>query len=248
MGYTSTSYILGQHEKYLAESNTPSQKKSMDQDSFLTLLVAQLTNQDPMNPMDDTEMTGQLAQFSSLEQLTKINEGITSLNDAQTRTDMLSAVSFIGKNVKAKGYNVSKEDGEVSTIYYGVGEAVAGVKVNIYDSEGAIVRTDDTIGAKKKGTYEYLWDGRDDKGNLVKDGTYSVGILAEDADGKPVMIQTEISGEVAGIVQENNQSYLRLKDGRYISFANVTEVVDTNKIDTGDDSDSDSDSDSGKES
>ncbi|KAB1438975.1 flagellar hook assembly protein FlgD [Pseudodesulfovibrio senegalensis] len=241
MAYSAAGYILGGHEQYLAESNAPSQKKNMDQDSFLTLLVAQLTHQDPMNPMEDTDMTGQLAQFSSLEQLTSINDGIGNLATGQNRTDMLNAVSFIGKNVKAKGYNVAIDDGTVSTIHYGVGEAVAGVKVNIYDGDGAIVRTVE-IGAKQPGTYEFEWDGRNDKGTQLPDGTYSVGILGEDLNGKPVMIQTEVSGEVSGIVQENGQSYLRLKDGRYINFANVTEVVNTNEIDTGSDTDSDTDS------
>lgn len=242
MGYTSSGYILGQHEKYLAESNAPSQNKKVGQDAFLSLLVAQLTHQDPMNPMEDTDMTGQLAQFSSLEQLTSINDGIDNLVMAQNRTDMLNAVSFIGKNVTAKGYNVTIDNGTVSSIHYGVGEAVSGVKVNIYDEEGAIVRTDDTIGARKAGSYEYEWDGRNDKGILLPDGTYSVGILAEDVTGKPVMIQTEVSGEVSGIVQENGQSFLRLKDGRYINLANITEVVDTTKLDEGDDDTGDDDS------
>lgn len=224
MGYVDTGHILGQHEAYLAQTNAPSQEKNMGQESFLKLLVAQLTHQDPMNPMEDTEMTGQLAEFSSLEQLTSINDGIENLASAQTRTDMLNAVSFIGKSVKAQGYNISKEGTTVSKIFYGTGEALGKVKMNIYDKDGAIVRTVE-MGAKQPGSYEYEWDGKNDTGQELPDGTYSVGILGEDTQGKPVMIQTEMSGEVSGITQQNGQSYLRLKDGRFINLANVTEVV-----------------------
>lgn len=246
MGYVNTGHILGQHERYLAESNSPKHEKNMGQDSFLKLLVAQLTHQDPMNPMEDTEMTGQLAEFSSLEQLTSINEGIQTLGKAQERTDMLTAVSFIGKNVKAQGYNISKDEGKVSKIFYGTGEALGAVKINIYDKDGAIVRTE-MLGAKQPGNYEYEWDGKDSKGNLLPDGTYSVGILGEDVNGKPVMVRTEMSGEVTGIVNENGQSFLRLKDGRYVSFANVTEVVNTGTTeepDPNNDGDSNSDGES----
>ncbi|WP_147819194.1 flagellar hook assembly protein FlgD [Salidesulfovibrio onnuriiensis] len=232
MSYVNTGYILGQHEQYLAEANSPNQKKSVDQESFLTLLVAQLTHQDPMNPMEDTDMTSQLAEFSSLEQLTSINTGIENLGSAQERTDMLTAVSFIGKSVRASGYNISKEGTTVSKIFYGTGEALGAVKINVYDSDGAIVRTVEQ-GSKEPGNYEFEWDGRNAKGELVADGTYSVGILGEDTNGKPVMIRTEMSGEVSGIVQENGQSFLRLKDGRYVSFANVTEVVNTGSTDSG---------------
>jgi len=225
MGYINTGHILGQHEQYLAETNAPNQEKSANnQATFLKLLVAQLTHQDPMNPMEDTDMTGQLAQFSSLEKLTSINEGIENLGQAQERTDMLNAVSFIGKSIKASGYNISKEGTTVSKIFYGTGEALGGVKINVYDEDGAIVRTV-VLGAKQPGSYEFEWDGRNDKGTLLPDGTYSVGILGEDTEGKAVMIRTEMAGEVSGIVQENGTSYLRLKDGRYVNFANVTEIV-----------------------
>lgn len=241
MGYVDTGYILGQHEAYLAEANAPSQEKEIGQDAFLQLLVAQLTNQDPMNPMDDKEMTGQLAEFSSLEQLTSINEGIESLNAAQDKTDMLSAVTYIGKHVQAKGYTVSKNGDEVSSISYGCGEAVAKIKINIYDGNGDIVRTVEA-GSKQPGTYNFEWDGKDATGMEVPDGTYSVGILAEDAEGGAVMIQTEVSGEVIGVVQDGGTSYLRLRDGRYLSLANITEVVEPSEVDDdGDGSGEDSD-------
>ncbi|AMK09612.1 flagellar hook assembly protein FlgD [Pseudodesulfovibrio indicus] len=227
MGYVDTTGVyLGAQEERLAASNAPDEHKtSLDQDSFLTILVAQLTHQDPLNPMEDTEMTSQLAQFSSLEQLTSINSGISALNETMAQDDMLTAVSFIGKEVKAEGYKVSLDDGNASTIYYGFGETVTRIMMNIYDSEGAIVRTVE-LGSKEAGTYQYTWDGKDENGNQLDDGQYGVGILGEDTGGDYVMVQTEISGRVDAVVNENGTQYLRLADGRFVNLLNVKEVVD----------------------
>lgn len=226
MGYVdNTGAILGAQEKRLAESNTPEHKTSLDQDDFLTILVAQLTHQDPLSPMEDADMTSQLAEFSSLEQLTNINSGIKGMSENMTRSDMLSAVSYIGKEVKAEGYKLSISDGNVSTIYYGMGEPVTGIKMNIYDGEGAIIRTIE-LGSKEAGSYQYEWDGKNEGGEKMPDGIYGIGMLGEDTKGKPVMIQTEISGTVDAVVNEGGKQYLRLKDGRFLSFLNVKEIVD----------------------
>ena len=238
MSTAGSSYIIGQYEREQAASNQPSQKKSMDQNSFLTLLVAQLNHQDPLNPMDDKEMTGQLAQFSSLEQLTGINKGVESLVDKSSGTDLVSGVSFIGKSVKADGYNISKNDGYVSTVYYGLGEPVSDLLMNVYDDEGALVKSME-IGAKQPGSYEAVWDGTNTAGTSMPDGTYSVALVAQDVNGQPVMVQTEISGIVDGVVNDNGQQYLRLQDGRFINYLNVKEVVQTattNDGGSGDDS------------
>ena len=248
MPYTDTTGVyLGKQEQRLAASNTPTEHDtSLDQDAFLSILVAQLTHQDPLNPMEDTDMTSQLAQFSSLEQLTNINDGISTLNETMNQNDILTAVSFIGKEVKAEGYKVSLNEGNASTIYYGFGETVSGILMNIYDDEGAIVRTVE-LGSKEAGTYQYTWDGKDEDGNELPDGQYGVGILGIDLEGEYVMVQTEISGRVDGVVTENGTQYLRLEDGRFINMLNVKEVVDPDAsavldpTDTSDDDSSDDD-------
>ncbi len=226
MPYTDTTgALLGQQEARMQASNTPKPKTSMDQDSFLTILVAQLTHQDPLSPMEDTDMTSQLAEFSSLEQLTNINDNIMGLGKSMTQSDMLSAVSFIGKEIKAEGYKVSVTDGNVSSIYYGMGEPVSSIKMNIYSPDGDIVRTVE-LGSKAAGSYQYEWDGKNDAGETMPDGLYGIGILGEDNDGKHVMVKTEISGTVDAVVNEGGTQYLRLRDGRFLSFMNVKEIVD----------------------
>lgn len=225
MSVVSNSGILGQYEAAKVASATKEHKSNMDQTDFLTLLVAQLEHQDPLNPVDDKDMTAQLAQFSSLEQLTNINTGINSLVDAQNKGSMLSAVGFIGKGIKADGYSLSKAGDTTSTVYYSLGESVANMQVNIYASDGTLVRTD-VIGAKQAGEFQYTWDGKDTSGTKMADGTYGVAIIAEDSSGAPVLVQSKISGEVTGVVTQNGVTMLQLKDGRTVALSSVTEVVE----------------------
>ena len=247
MSYYGVSNIVGGYEDLVAEQNAPTHKSQMDKDDFLKLLVAQLNHQDPLNPMEDTEMTGQLAEYSSLEQLTNLNTTAESLLEQNAANQMTTAVSFIGKSVTAKGYTVTKDDGNVSKISYNLGESVAQLTVNIYDTDGNIVRSD-LLGSKQPGIAQYNWDGRDDKGNLVPDGTYSVGMLGQDINGKQVMVTTEVSGVVEGVVAENGGYYLKLKDGRYVNFKFVTEIVTENALDNGTGTETDTGTDSGTDS
>ncbi len=199
-------------------------KKEMDKDAFLTLLAAQLGHQDPLNPMEDKEFTAQLAQFSQLEQLTNINEGIGKMIDAGDRQEVLSAVSFIGKDVRAEGNVLSKSGDSVSDAYYTLESPVANIYVNIFDSWGNVIRTAQGS-SMQAGSYAYTWDGLDWQGNKAPDGVYGISIAAEGMDGQPVLVSTEVSGTVGGVVTEDGQHYLRLKDGRVVNFMDIKEVV-----------------------
>jgi len=224
MSYVGFNNILGRAEADLAASNQPSHKKQLGQDDFLKLLLTQMQNQDPANPMEDKEYMAQLAQFSSLEQLTKLNTSIESMIGNKAQEQMVSAVGFIGKEVKAEGYNVSRTGDKISKIFYGLGEPVANAFINIYDNNKNLVRTVQ-LGSKAEGTYEFEWDGKNYADQDVPDGVYTIAMAAEDANGKPVMVKTEVSGEVTGVVSEGGKQYLHLKDGRYINFLNIREVV-----------------------
>ena len=222
-----SSFIMGQAEREFG-AETVKGNSELDKEDFLTLLVAQITHQDPMNPMDDKAFTAQLAQFSSLEQLTNINDGITALGDNAERQQILGAVGYLGKTVRAGGSSMAIVDGETSTLYYGFEETAASVLINIFDPDGNLVRTD-TLEGKQPGVYEYDWDGKDWKGEAMPDGVYMVGMAAVGADGESMLIQTEVSGEVAGVQTYGDTFMLRLKDGRYVDFNNVFEIVDPNK-------------------
>jgi len=228
-----SSYITGKAEQEF-QMETYTGKSELDKDDFLTLLVAKLTNQDPLNPMDDADFTGELAQFSQLEQLTQINESVSDLSSTSIQEQMVNAASYIGKDVRAVGDNLSiHEDGSVSTLYYLLADTATNVYANIFDANGNIVRTVE-LGAQAAGEHEYVWDGLDWKGNELGEGTYYVALAAEDEDGAAILTQTEVSGTVNGVVYDNGMNYLRLDDGRVVAFNYVKEVVSagTGSIDT----------------
>lgn len=225
--------ILGRAEQEFGKLQVKG-KSDLGKEDFLTLLVAQLSNQDPMNPTDDKEFVSQLSEFSSLEQLTNISGGIDEMNSSTSRQEMISAVSFIGKDVRANGYGLSKQDGTTSSLYFSMTEPVASGFINIYDPNMNLIRTE-SIGTKQPGNYEYQWDGKDYKGADLADGVYSVAMYAEGLDGKPVLVSTEVSGKVAGVQTEGTAQYLRLSDGRIVKFTDVKEVVDNSATTTTDD-------------
>lgn len=201
-------------------------KTSLDQTDFMTILLAQLKYQDPNNPMDDTEMAAQLVQYSNLEALNKINDGVQSIAEATSNDNILSGVNYIGKSIKSSGYNLTVSSGTVSTLYYGLGEAVTDVTANIYDKDGDLIRSE-ALGSKGIGDYSYVWDGKDTSGTAMADGTYGIIVKATNAEGKSVLVQSQISGKVTGVKTSNGTVYLELADGRTVELANVTEVVQT---------------------
>jgi len=137
----------------------------------------------------------------------------------------MSAVDFIGRQVRAEGESLSIEDGEVTSMYFTLDEAAAEVHINIFDENGNIIRTEQ-LGAKAAGEHEYQWDGQDWAGKDLPDGVYYVSMAALDADDSSILVWTEVSGEVAGVQTYGSEIYLRLTDGRVVNFSNVTEVVD----------------------
>lgn len=234
-----SSHITGKAEREF-QMETYTGKSELDKEDFLTLLVAQLTHQDPMNPMDDQQFTAELAQFSQLEQLTQINEGVTGLSNTSAQEQMVSAANYIGKDVRAVGDNLSiREDGSVSNLFYLLAENATNVFANIFDSNGNIVRTVE-LGAQAAGEHEYEWDGEDWKGDELPEGTYYVALAAEDEDGAAILTQTEVAGRVSGVVYDGGMNYLKLDDGRVVAFDYVKEVVgsETAADSSGEDSES----------
>jgi len=199
---------------------------SLGQDAFLQLLVTQLQYQDPLNPMDDKEFVAELAQFSSLEQLTEINTGIGNLATQGTQQQLLGAVNFIGKTIEATGNAVSLTDGTATPVTFTLPSDAETCLVNVLDTSGQVVRTVD-LGATSAGKVEFTWDGKDYNGNVMTDGQYQVAMTATDADGTAMKTTSTMTGTVTGISQENGTYYLNIGNGRNVAFTDITNVVDS---------------------
>jgi len=174
-------------------STTPND--SLDQSDFMQLLIAQLQNQDPLNPMDSSQFAAQLAQFSSLEQLTQINQ--TLQQQAQgASTASVEAVSLIGKQVTGASGTLSVQNGVPSTLSYQLAGAGV-VQATISDANGNPV-ANVNLGQENAGSYSFNLASAPGAPKLP-DGTYSVTLQVTPAGGVPSQVNTNVTGVVTGV-------------------------------------------------
>lgn len=210
---------------YDSSTSTGSSSDSY-QDLFLTLLCAQLENQDPLDPMDDTEMVSQLAQFSSLEQLTTMNGNLESMVTLLQNQEIIQSSWYLGKEVTAEGSDISKDGDSISLVTYALGDAAASLYAHVLDADGNIVNSVD-LGAQDSGTHTFQWDGTGADGAEVDDGVYSIAFTAANADGDSLVVSTAVSGTVNSVSLEDGNIILGLTDGREVNLFKVSTVVDT---------------------
>lgn len=200
----------------------------MGKETFLKLLVAQLENQDPLSPMDNLEFTSQLAQFSSLEQLTDINKNIESLQAYQSTTNNAQAVSLIDKVITASGNSISVNNGTADEIMFELEGNAAGIIVSIYDSADNLINII-RGGNQNGGMNKVAWDGTDNAGKTVPDGLYTFEVLAADVNQDPVEVKTFLTGNVDRVIFKNNTPYL-LTGNSEVPLENVVSVSKKNEI------------------
>ncbi len=215
--------ILSNQAATAASSTTSTSQTtaSSEKDMFLNLLVKQLQYQDPLNPVENTEFASQLAQFSSLEALTNMQNSIDTMSTVQNSMNSMQAISFIGKQVNGSGNTINYTGGN-STINYNVGSNASDVVVKINNSSGMTVRTVDLKNVQQ-GDNTYTWDGKDDSGSTLGAGTYTFTISATDNSGSAVTTTTNTSGTVTGVRYNGGNIYLEVGD-KEVSLSNVSEI------------------------
>lgn len=202
----------------------------VNKEQFLTLLVAQLKYQDPLNPMESTEFTSQLAQFTSLEQLYNLNSSFEGLKNAMTSQNNYQAVNLIGKSVIASGNTLRVQDTRVLNQGSYILEGPAGqVKISIYDKDGILVKTLDKT-AVEAGLNPINWDGLGLYGQTVSDGDYTFEVKAYDGIGEMVEAAVYIEGEITGLTFGPGGSTSLLMHGLVINLDDVLEIAATGVI------------------
>lgn len=197
--------------------------QQLGESDFLNLLVTQLQAQDPLNPMDSTQFTAQLAQFSSLEQLQGINTTLGTISTSQSALNNNQAVDYIGKNIKAVGDTLQMTDGQSQPAQFSLDKDAASVYVKIYDQQGNYINQVES-GPLKAGQQELNWNGRDYLGEQAPDGTYTYEVDAVDQNGDSVNSTTFSSGKVTGVDFKDGQAYLQCGT-QEMQLANVTQVL-----------------------
>lgn len=168
------------------------------EDRFLTMLITQLKNQDPLNPMENAELTSQLAQLSTVQGITDLNNTLLALSGQMDMTQSMQAAALVGKEVLVPGDKIAVGNGVATTFGVDVVSPAASVKVTIVDAAGQPVRTID-LGAQDVGVASLQWDGLNDSGTVVPDGAYYATVAATDASGVAVTAGTVTSGVVRGV-------------------------------------------------
>ena len=195
-------------------SDTPAaatkKNDELGRDSFLTMFLAQLKNQDPLNPMDGQEFAAQLAQFTSLEQLFNVNENLEAMKTSQDRNSLFQALDFIGKEIEAGGNVLSLEQDQTAKGGFTIGER-AFCTVMVYDENGTPVRGI-SLGEFQAGPHNFVWDGADDSGNKVEEGPYGFDIKAVTSSGDRLPAETRVIGKVTRVNLEGESPVLYLRD------------------------------------
>lgn len=186
------------------------------QDRFLKLLVTQMRNQDPMNPMDNAQVTTQLAQISTVGGIDKLNNSLSAMSSAMSATQN---ASLIGRNVVVSSDLVRLGGSGPVTVGVELAGAADKVEVAIQDASGRTVRSL-SFGALPKGTSTFEWDGRNNAGERVAAGDYSLRLNATSAS-KAVVASGLVSGYVDSVTMQGGASLLNL---RGLGAADVSQV------------------------
>jgi flagellar basal-body rod modification protein FlgD len=198
-------------------------------DTFLSLLTTQLKNQDPLSPLDSNAFTQQIVQMTGVEQQLATNDLLQKLV-SNTSGGLDTAVSLIGKQVRAQTADSAISNGQASWVYK-LDSAAADVKLEVLDSTGRVVATQSGA-AGGAGEHAFNWNGKDLTGSQLPDGgTYTLQVTASDASGQPLTATTYVEGVVSGVEQVDGKAMLTINKTK-IGWDAVTSVTDIPKTPT----------------
>jgi flagellar basal-body rod modification protein FlgD len=168
-----------------AAAATTGSNAAMDQSDFLTLMTAQMKNQDPFDPVDNTQMVAQMAQFSSLAGISEMNTTLQAIAAKLGATSTTDLVSWVGRTVLTEGsVAYPRTDGTLGGVI-DLGADAAEVNVVIEGPNGEILKNV-SLGAVSAGETEFEWDGSTDTGEAAGSGPFKIRVAARNADGDSV--------------------------------------------------------------
>lgn len=159
--------------------------QALGKDAFLQLLVTQLKNQNPLSPQDNGAFVAQLAQFSSLEGINTLNDSVNNISSNFSSSQALQASSLVGRSIIIQTDKAMVDTSKSMNGSVEVPSAVGNVSVKITDKDGNVVRTVD-MGAQSAGSQSFIWDGKNDKGEVAPAGTYTFNASTKNDKGDSV--------------------------------------------------------------
>ena len=195
------------------------QNDSLGKDVFLNLLITQLKNQDPLEPMEGTEFVTQLAQFSELDELRQLTGAQENLQNYMSSLNNFASVSLLGKDVEFSGDQVTHQEGTSSEIQFSLPSDAAQVTVYLYDAGGNLVHTLNQ-GHMEAGKQTSIWNGTDETGQPLPSGTYRCEVVAKDGTEGLIAVQLMERGTVQEVAFEDGVPLVRVGD-RWISLSDI---------------------------
>ncbi len=201
---------------------------AMDKDAFFKLMLTQLKYQDPTNPMKNHEMAAQLAQFSTLEQMSNMNSTLQKIEGGGKPAEQFQALNLIGKVVAGDSARIARTElDKTHDFKFTLPEDAKTAEVKVMNQKGDLVRSF-KFAELKAGESAITWNGQNDKGRDMPAGDYKFQVEASDATGKKLIAKTDFEGTVTGlsfgtdgaVLQVGNQS-IRLKDVRQFTDSSL---------------------------
>jgi flagellar basal-body rod modification protein FlgD len=224
-GLSPTSSIATPSVTSTASSSTGSATSSqmLGENAFLKLLIAQLQNQDPLNPADSTDFVTQLAQFSAVEQATQQSQTLSQMSTQLNSIAGQSAVSMIGDNVQVQASQLNFNGSLPTQSTFTLGAAAANVSVTITDSNSNTVQTIN-LGAQRAGPCTVTWNGQSSAGLTEPAGTYNYTVNATTSGGAPVSVSQQLQGTVTNVTYTGGVPYLQLSSGATAPLSGLLSV------------------------
>lgn len=197
-------------------------KDDLGKDDFMNLFITQLQQQNPLEPMENTEFLSQMAQFSSLEQMQNVASAMELLTLSQSASTNSQMISLIGKRIVHPGNGFTQEEGRKTELMFNLPENSPALKLNILNEKGEIVRTIESS-EFKAGFNRYEFDGMDASGTPLSSGLYSYQFVRADGTSDPVSVET-YSNLLVDSVAFGSDTTLLKSGGLSIPLADILEV------------------------
>ncbi|MEY4675915.1 MAG: Basal-body rod modification protein FlgD [Pseudomonadota bacterium] len=214
------------YEDYIAKNKVKAPSNTMDQGAFLTLFTTQLKNQNPLDPVKNEAFVAQLAQFSQLEATTSMKTSMEAMVQSLQGDKMLAGAAMIGRKVAVPNGPLVLTGGQPIDANVDLPTGADGVQMQIVDQKGQVVRKQ-IFGAQPVGSMKLTWDGFNDGGAAMPDGTYTMQVLAN-AQGKaiqPVVNTLATVRSVSSAGTGDNTWLLEVDGGKTVSMAEVKRIA-----------------------
>lgn len=224
--------LKAQQEKKLQEKqDSTTGKQALEQEDFLKLLTKQLSQQDPSKPVDNDKMISQMASFATVEGIGKMNKQFDTFNESITSNQALQASSLVGRDVLVPGSTGVKGDTGGVAGMVKLPQALDNVSVRIENEQGQLLRTF-SMGAKPPGDHRVEWDGMDDNGNPMPEGTYKLKVSGM-VDGQTQEFDVSTYANVNSVLLGNGGGNVMLNIAGFSSPMKLAEVLEVGNADVG---------------